>query len=76
MINRILEKAGNIFAICKKSMVKDGNINNVKTILMVNIFGNGLTGNSYKCLLTKNRSAYVPIKEEKIIAVIVAIKAW
>ncbi len=51
-INRIIENVDKFFAICKKKAVKAGNTNNVKVILTVNIFGNGLTGKAYICLLT------------------------
>jgi hypothetical protein len=52
IINRILENVDKALAICKKKAVKVGNINNVKAILTENIFGNGLTGKAYICLLT------------------------
>lgn len=69
MINRILKNADNVFVICKKRAVKAGSIKNVKAILIVNIFGNGLTGKLYICLLTNRKSKYVPMKQERIIVI-------
>lgn len=68
-INRILENGDNFFAMSKNKAVKAGNINNVKATLIVNVFGNGLTGNVYICLLTNRKSKYVPMKQERIIVI-------
>ena len=56
----------------KKSAVKRGSMNKVKTILMENISEKGLTGKVYNPLPTKNKSKYVPIKDAKRTAVIYA----
>ncbi len=70
IINRILETVDKTLAICKKKAVKVGNSSNVKAMLTGNIFGNGLSGKSYICLLTNKKSKYVPMKQEKIMVII------
>lgn len=73
MINMIFENVGNIFIIHTKRAVEIGNMNNVNAILIVNICGNGLMGKAYICLLTNNKSKYVPIKQERRIVATIAL---
>lgn len=73
MINMIFEYVGNIFITHTKRAVKIGNMNNVKAMLIVNMFGKGLAGKAYMCLLTNNKSKYVPIKLEKMIVATIAL---
>lgn len=54
-----------------KRTVQIGNMNNVNVILIVKTFGKGLTGKLYICILTNNKSKYVPIKLENIIVAII-----
>lgn len=65
IINRMLEREESLFESCKKIVVKIGNINNVKAILIENIDGKGRSGKSYIRLLTKNISKHVPIRQER-----------
>ncbi|HDX9579449.1 TPA: hypothetical protein ROX88_003032 [Bacillus pseudomycoides] len=73
MINTIFEYVGNIVMIRTKRAVQIGNMNNVNAILIVKMCGKGLAGKSYICILTNNKSKYVPIKLEKMIVDTIAL---